>query len=224
MFDIRHALRVNKLFKNLSDQELNQFLITSGYHISDFQTGQIIALEGERLTQIGLVLEGTIEVQKNYPSGKMVVVNRLKAGGVFGEVVIFSDKKVYPSTIYSATRSKIMLIDKENVLKICLQNGKFLNNLLQLLSEKILVLNHRLHILSGETIRQKICLYLLEQYQKQKTLSIPIHISRETMAEQFGITRPSLSRELGNMKRDGMIDFDKKHIIIKDLASLKQLF
>ena len=61
-----------------------------------------------------------------------------------------------------------MLFDKINIMKICFQNEKFLRNLLQLLSEKILILDYRLRFLTGETIRQKICLYLLEQYQEQK--------------------------------------------------------
>jgi CRP-like cAMP-binding protein len=42
------------------------------------------------------------------------------------------------------------------------------------------------------------------------------------MSEQFGTTRPSLSRELINMKDDELIAFDKKTITIIDLEALEE--
>lgn len=223
MFDIRNALTINKLFKNFTSQEINLFLVSSQHKTRDYQSEQVIAVEGEPLNEIGLVLDGVIEIQKHYPFGKTVAINQLKTGDIFGEVAIFSNKGNYPSTIFSSTNSRIMFLKKEYILKICLQNEKFLKNLLQLLSDKILTLDHRLHILSGETIRQKICFYLLEHYRRQNTLSIPVILSRQKMAEQFGITRPSLSRELNRMKNEGLIDLKKNLIIIKDLSALQDI-
>jgi len=222
MLDIQKALTSNMLFKNFNSQEINYFLISSQYRISNYKPGQIIAIEGEPLTKIGLVLEGTLEVQKNYPSGKTLVINQLTTGDVFGEVIIFSSKKFFPSSIVSTTASNIMFVKKDSLLKTCFRNEKFLRNLLQLLSEKILILDNRLHFLSRETIRQKICFYLMENYHKQKSLHIYPGISREKMAEQFGVTRPSLSRELSKMKHGGLIEISKKNIIIKDLNLLEQ--
>lgn len=222
MFDISNALNINMLFKDLNNQEINYFLISSQYKIADYQAGQIIAIEGDPLTKIGLILEGTLEVQKNDPSGKTVTINQLTTGDTFGEVAIFSSKKIFPSTIFSTTDSKIMFINKNNILRFCFQNEKFFKNLLQLLSEKILILDNRLCLLSRETIRQKICFYLIERYREEQTLQIHIAISREKMAEQFGITRPSLSRELSKMKREGLIDLHKDAITIKNLTSLEQ--
>jgi CRP-like cAMP-binding protein len=222
MLDIKKALNANILFKNFSNQEINNFLISSHYRILSYEVGQIIAIEGDPLPEIGLVLEGTLEVQKNYPSGKTLVIDQLTTGDVFGEVVVFSSKNIFPSSIFSITASKIMFVKKNNLVKICFQNENFLINLLQLLSEKILILNNRLHFLSSGTIRQKICFYLIERYQNQKSLHISTSISREKMAEQFGTTRPSLSRELSYMQRDGLIDIHKNFISIKDLKLLEE--
>lgn len=221
MFDIQRVLGFNKLFKDFNSQEISWFLVTSQYQITNFSQGQFIAIEGEPLTKIGLVLDGKIEIQKNYPSGKKVVINQLTKGDVFGEVIIFSTKKVFPSSIVSVCQTKIMLVNKMNIMKICFQNEKFLRNLLQLLSEKILILDERLQFLAGETIRHKICLYLLECFREQKTFRIQVTNTREKMAEQFGVTRPSLSRELNRMAREKMIELDKHMIVIRDLSRLE---
>lgn len=222
MFDIEKALKDNILFKDFTNQEINSFLVSSQYRTADYKTGQIIAIEGDPLSGIGLILNGLLEVQKHYPSGKTLSINRLQTGKVFGEIVIFSSMKFFPSTILSVTDSKIMFIEKNNILKLCYQNEKFLRNLLYLLSEKILLLNKRLKFLSRETLRQKICFYLLDYYRKRKDLQVHITISREKMAEQFGVTRPSLSRELGKMAQEGLISINRNTISINNLALLEQ--
>jgi Mn-dependent DtxR family transcriptional regulator len=42
-------------------------------------------------------------------------------------------------------------------------------------------------------------------------------MSKKEMAERFGIQRPSLSRELNKMRKDGLLEYDAKTITIKDL-------
>jgi len=221
MFDLKRALNKNKLFINFSSQEITDFIMSSHYNTRNYQSGQIIAIKGESLTQISLILTGAVEIQKNYPAGKMIVINQISVGGVFGEVAIFSSKNTFSSTVMASLDTKIMFISKTNIIKICFQNKKFLSNLLHLLSEKILILDHKLHFLSGESIRQKLCLYLIEQYVKYKTLSIRLDMSKQKMAEQFGVARPSLSRELIQMKKEGLIDYNNTHIIIQNLQALE---
>jgi CRP-like cAMP-binding protein len=94
---------------------------------------------------------------------------------------------------------------------------------MSLLSDKILMLNKKLKNISYETIRQKISSYILEEYHQQKNLKIYLNCTRKEMADQLGIPRPSLSRELINMKKDNLIDFNKNLIFIKDIDSLEDL-
>ena len=39
----------------------------------------------------------------------------------------------------------------------------------------------------------------------------------------MGIQRPSLSRELSKMREEGIIEFDKEYIVVKDLATLNSI-
>lgn len=222
MFDIKRALSLNKLFKDFHNKEITDFLISSQYQTRDYAASQIIALEGDPLTQIGLLLSGKVSVEKCFPSGKKITISQLSAGDIFGEAIIFSPKKVFPSMVTAVNNCKVMFVDQEHVIKMCFQNEKFLLNLLQLLSEKILLMDYRLRFLSGESIRQKICLYLLEQYEEQKRFDIHLTDNREALAEQFGVTRPSLSRELNKMRKEGLINLTRKTIIINNLSLLEQ--
>lgn len=214
-------LRTSPLFRNFAEENILQILKTIEYKITSFDKDQMIALEGQDLTSIGIVIEGSIEIQKIYPSGKTVTIAHLKEGDIFGEVIVFSAMSTYPSTIISVSNTEIMFIPKSDITKLCTTNVCILNNFMGLLSNKILMLNKKLRNLSYQTIREKISSYLLDEYSKQKKMFLDIPYSRQEMAEQFGVTRPSLSRELINMKSDGLIDFDRNIILIKDLQNLE---
>ena len=43
------------------------------------------------------------------------------------------------------------------------------------------------------------------------------------MADLLNTARPSLSRELMKMQEEGIIEIDKKHIIIKNIEALENL-
>lgn len=215
------------LFKDLTYEELQNLIINIKYSISDNCKNCaecrtcIVALEGDTCDSIGIVIEGELEVQKHYASGKVVTLAKLNKGKTFGEAIAFSETNIYPATIVSSKGSIILYISKKDIIAMCSTYPKVLNNFMQLLSSKILLLNRKIKELSFETLRQKISNYLLSQYEIQKTLDLTLPLSRKNLAEHLGVQRPSLSREFINMKDDGLIDFNKNLVQIKDLEAIE---
>jgi len=217
------------LFKGLTSDELQSLITNINYSISDnyrnsadSQTS-IVALEGDICESLGIVIEGELEVQKHYASGKIVTLAKLNSGKIFGEAIAFSETNIYPATIISSKPSIILYISKKDITSMCSSYPKVLNNFMQLLSSKILLLNGKIKELSFETLRQKISNYLLSQYEVQKNLSLILPLSRKDLAEHLGVQRPSLSRELVNMKTDGLIDFNKNLFQINNLEGLEDI-
>lgn len=186
------------------------------YKICNFDKDTVIAQEGDDCLSLGIILEGYIEVRKIYLSGKSLTISKFGASHTFGEAIVFSNAHKYPATIVSATKSKVAFIERKNIIKMCAQNPIVLEKFMGLLSDRILLLNRKVKELSYDTLRDKVLNYLFEQYKIQKNLTIKLPLSRKNMAEHLGVQRPSLSRELINMKEDGLIDFDKDTVVIKD--------
>ncbi|HER24410.1 MAG TPA: helix-turn-helix domain-containing protein [Candidatus Atribacteria bacterium] len=61
----------------------------------------------------------------------------------------------------------------------------------------------KVKMLSLENIRKKIENFLVEEYKKRRSNIIKVSLSRKEIAEHMGIQRPSLSRELIKMKKEG---------------------
>ena len=49
-------------------------------------------------------------------------------------------------------------------------------------------------------------------------------MTKEKLSEFLGVTRPSLSRELINMKKLRLIDYSRNNILILDLEEIENLF
>ncbi|KDR94835.1 cAMP-binding domain of CRP or a regulatory subunit of cAMP-dependent protein kinases [Peptoclostridium litorale DSM 5388] len=210
------------LFKGFKPEEIERALGAVNYSIRNFSKGEVIAIEGDQCNRIGIVMDGEIAVQKVYFSGKVVNLTKLSKGDIFGEVVVFSNHGQYPATIVSQKKSAVLFISRGNIIGLCREDDKFLQNFMNLLSNKILMLNKKVENLSLKTIRQKICRFIIEEYKRQEKKRLKILTTRNDMAESFGIPRPSLSRELVNMREEGLISFGKGYMEILDIEAIEE--
>lgn len=221
MNEIWDSLISCSLFKGVSKEQINTHMSSIKYQTVVYKKNDVIAIEGDDTSSLGIIISGSIEIQKLYASGKIITIDRLSKGNIFGEVIIFSQMGRYPSTIVSSENSQILFIPKSEMLKLCSIDIQVLNNFMALLSNKILMLNKKLRNLSFETIRQKVSSFIIDEYKRQKNNPIKFNISRKEMADYLGIQRPSLSRELIHMKDEDLIDFDKHYIKIVNLEALE---
>ena len=67
-----------------------------------------------------------------------------------------------------------------------------------------------------KTVREMITDYLAHQAKLQKSRRVVLGMSKKELAENFGIQRTSLSRELNKMRKDNLIEFDSASITILD--------
>jgi len=223
MEELSDFLKQCILFKDMNYVDIDNFLKVSNFTIKKYLKGNLVVLEDSTCEELGILRKGLLEVQSLYPSGKSLTLNRLEPAEIFGEIILFSKSNKFPSTIKAIEDSEIMFIKKANLMN-CLSNcHRFMENFLTLLSDRLFMLNKKIKMLTMENIRQKIGDFLREEYKKQKTLIIKVPLSRQEMAEHMGIQRPSLSRELSKMRKEGIIEFDKEFIVIKDLDDLNNL-
>lgn len=222
MKEIVRVLKNNEFFKELSEEEIEKVLAAAKYTVANFKKGEIIAHEGEECRYLGLIIKGTIELQRIYSSGRYIVLNRLKEEDVFGEALVFSRKSEYPATIVTTVDCKILLIDRKEILKLCIMETRILENFIALLSTKVLMLNNRIKSISFKTVREKVVNFILEESKNQKSKVVKLNFSKEAISATLGIPRPSFSRELSNLREEGFIEFDRNTIKILNQEDLEE--
>lgn len=209
------------LFKDFSSKDIINFVKDNSCKLLNFTKEDVIFFEDEQCKNLSIVLEGAVEIQKIDPSGKVLTVANLSKGDAFGENLLFGDKNSYPMTVVSKDATVILMISKNSVANLCQTSRNFLNEFLRLLSNKAFSLSAKIKEVTLKNIRQKICEFLAWKFNSQNSMTISLDMSKKDWAEKLGVQRPSLSRELIKMKEDGLIDYDKDMIYIKDFEGLK---
>ncbi len=217
------VLKKCRLFLSFNDNEINRLLDNKVSHIKSYPSGEIIFSQGEECKFLSIVLDGEIEIQKLEPSGKVLTVSRLLQGDVFGENLLFGDKNHYPMNVVSKKSSQILHIPKITVAELSATHTGFMSSFMQTLSNKAVALSSKLNEIGLKSLRQKICDYIYSELNKTSSHRIPLAISKKDWAEQLGVQRPSLSRELMKLKEEGIIDYDKTSITILDEEALEDI-
>lgn len=211
------------MLKNKTKNELIEFFKDVNYNIVKYDKNDIIALENSPCTKVGLVLSGNIDIKRILTSNKIVHLSSFSVGHLFGEIIAFSDANSYPATVISSTSSEVMFIDKDDFIYFCTSHPSFLKLFLNDLTNKIITLNKSITSLSFSTIKQKLCNFLIQESNIQKSNFIKLNMTKQKLSESLGIPRPSLSRELINMKDQGLIDYQKNIIKILDKEALEDI-
>jgi len=214
-------LRKVKLFKNIEESMLSEFFKELNYKILSYHKGDMIFTEDEHCKSLGIVLDGMVEIQKIDSFGKVLTIAQFIESDIFGENLIFGDKNTFPMTVSSKTDTTILHIQKDSVVKLCQKSSDFLYEYLRIVSNRAVALSFKLKEVTLKTIRQKICEFILLQYSTHETPEIVLGMTKKDWADKLGVQRPSLSRELIKMKEEGIIDYDKNIIIIKNLDALE---
>ena len=222
MKDIINKLEENNFFNNLNHEEIQKLISNIGYSVKAYKKGEIIANEEDECNSLGFILEGAVEIQRIYLSGKQIIVKKLSNGDVFGEALIFSKKSNYPSTVAAFSECNILYISKSDILKLCTMDERLLGNFMSVLSNKILMLNSKIKSIAFKSIKHKVINFILEQAKKQKSETIKLKESKEEIASAMGIPRPSLSRELMNLRDLNYIEFDRNVIKILNIEEMEE--
>ena len=195
--------------KKLFEKETNYLHLLNE---KKYKKGEIIFFEGDICEYISIIKKGEISI-RTFTFDKEIEINLLHDNEMFGDSLILSSDPRYLGNVIANKDTTLYLIDKNNWLKL-LEDKEILKNYLEIVSNKVFKIQSKVKILTQKTIRDKILFYLIAESKRLKTSDIKIK-SKESLALYLNIPRPSLSRELINLKNEGIIDFDRYSITIK---------
>ncbi|NSW92042.1 MAG: Crp/Fnr family transcriptional regulator [Firmicutes bacterium] len=216
-----------KLFDGIDSREIEDLLDCLKPRLMNYGKNDMVAIAGERFEEFGLVLAGTVAVTKENAVGDRIIIDILGPGQMFGEIAVFAGNNLWPATVVAQTACAVAFMSPDVILgtckKQCINHKRLIINMLRIISGKALLLNQKLQYLSMKSIRRKLSSYLLEQHKKQGQTTFMMPLKRNELAEFLNVTRPSLSREMCKMRNEGIIEFHRESIKIRDLDALKSL-
>ena len=221
--NIMGLLAKSSLAKGLDKRALEDFLKSSKVKHTKYASGEMIFHEGDVPQNLYLLLEGQVSILKNTYLGRQLVLGEIKSGDIFGEVYLFLGHEAYDMYAMAVQDSAVLEISTSFFLDtdqvVLPLTIKIQQNLLRVIASKAYFMHNRLKILTSGSLREKIARFLFQYADANGKCRI--YGSREQMAEQLAVARPSLSRELGKMQQEGILSINGEEFAIKDLNAFE---
>lgn len=215
-------LQKSPLFANVSNENLIEVLNNIHYTISNYQKNEILAMQDEICNRLIILLEGSIKAEMADAMGKVVKVEDVLAPNPLAILFLFGKENRFPVQVIAKEEVLAIVIPKDSVLKMLTYNQQILTNYLNISAQYAGMLSKKLHFMSFRSIRQKLTMYFLE-LTKNGENQVDLPLTQTALAEYFGVSRPSLSRELSNMQNESLIAFDNRKVTILDRNKLIHL-
>lgn len=222
---LKEILKKCVLCKGFNDEEIMQVLDDPHSNIEKYKKGEMIFGQGDTPGKVYILLEGKVIISKLTSSGKRIVLSSIQIpGDMFGEVYLFMGDNGYEVESECQKDTVVLELSERHFVSES-DDGtdmdrKLLYNMLNVLAMKAYNLSNKVRLLGSSSLREKIALYLMEN--ENDSGSVTMAISREEWADYMNVTRPSLSRELGNMVKEGLILISGKAIKILDHDRLEE--
>lgn len=217
------ALINNPLFRGITPEKLSANLEEIRFHTRSYKKGEILARQGDVCNRLMILTKGSVRGEMIDYSGRLIKVEDIAAPRALAPLFLFGEENRFPVEVTANELTEVIEIPKSSVLELFRKNEQFLENYMNLSANYARTLSDKLFFMSFKTIRQKIASYLLRLHKQQQQLQITLDRSQQELSDYFGVSRPSLARELSHMQDDGLITADRKQITILQKEQLIRL-
>jgi hypothetical protein len=219
-----HILAQTSLAEGMNKEEIAELLASSDVALRIYPKGAIVFHDGEMPHSLYILLEGEVHILKDTYSGRQIFISEIdRPGDMFGEVYEVL-KRPYDMYVRAVTKVKLLEVSSHFFTLDLGETPRrsaliVQRNLMKIFAGKAYGMHTKLKILASGTLREKIVRYLFPHIDDHGNITLTV--SREFMASYLAVSRPSLSRELSAMQREGIIEAAGRTIHILDMEQFE---
>ena len=207
------VLKRTKLFSGVGEEDIASLLSCLGARKKAYKKGEYILREGEHISDIFILVEGKMHIQKDDYWGNRSILSVISVGEMFGECYATPESGVLLNDVVAVEDSSVIFFDVKRILITCSSACRFHNMIVQnmffAISDKNRRLVQKLGHMSGRTTRVKLISYLSEEAKRQGSSAFTVPFNRQQLADYLSVDRSAMSNELCKMRDEGMIKFEK---------------
>ena len=211
-------LKRTQMFSGVGENEIESMLSCLGARLYEFSKGEYVIRQGERLSDIIVLVDGNLHIQKDDYWGNRSILGQISVGEMFGEAYVAPDSGTVLNDVVAVEKSMVIFFDVKRILTTCSYACRFHNlvvqNMFFTISEKNRKLVQKLGHMSKRTTREKLISYLSEEAKKQKSSKFTIPFNRQQLADFLSVDRSAMSNELCKMRDEGILEFEKNQFVL----------
>ncbi len=193
-------LKKIKIFDRCSDEAL-EGLLKSPCRRQEYPAGRRMLNAGDPCRALMVLVEGQAEARMMGEEGRELLVDRLNAPMILAPAFLFATPDIIPVEVTAVTDCAVWHINREAFFDFMQQEPSVLRAFLEELSAKGHFLSGKMRSFAVKGLKNRVIEYL----EVNESIT-----SVAEVAQELGVTRPSLSRVLSEMLDEGVVTKDAK--------------
>ena len=186
----------------------------------NYDSGQIVFLEGEVCTGLYIVQDGWLKAVKLSPSGREQTLRFIGPGDTFSEISVLSVTPNNPATVIALEPSSVLIVPREMMLHLLDEHTDLARIIIQNLASRVMHLASLVEDLSLRSVEARLARVLLEN-ASEGVLYRRRWATQSEMAARLGTVPDVLSRVLRGLVEEGIIQIERREIRILDSQKLE---
>ena len=203
-----NKILLNYPFAQISEHEIDHIFM-HGQRQQNFK-GSFLFLADESYPKLGICCQAGSGNKRKY----LEIDDLDSLGSLFGETYACMGLPKIPVSVEAVEDCIVLLLDINLMLRTCDNACQFhqrlISNLLKIIATKNMMLNRKMSYITHKTIRGRLLAFLEDQAERAKSNIFEIPFNRNELADYLCVDRSAMSRELGRMKKEGLLDFNRK--------------
>jgi CRP-like cAMP-binding protein len=214
-------IKNSPVFWGMSDDELTGLLECFNARVRTYDAGEMIIRQGDMISNIYLILEGTVNIEKDSYWGRRIIISQLSTNDNLALAFVASKNVESSVDAIASCDTKVLILNYQKCTSMC-QNActrhrLLIGNLFEILSKENIELIQKIENISQKTIRDKLLTYLSNEAKKNKSNLFEIPFNRQDLADYLNIDRSAMSFELSKLQKEGLIKYEKNKFTLKSV-------
>ena len=193
--DIEELTRF-RLFQGLDEDQIAHLLFGKGRRKRKYSEGKTLYYQGDAVEGLHLLVEGSVITSMNNEEGKSITVETLTAPSLMAPAFVFASDNHFPVHVEAKTDCEVITISKEQLMRLMATYPSLMMGVMQIISDRCAFLTKRLRGFAITNLKQRILQYLRENGEIK---------NQNEVAKVLGVARPSLTKALAELEREGLI-------------------
>jgi len=189
---------------------------------------------GDRYQGFYLLLEGTVQIYRMSPEGRMLVLHVIRPGESFAEVPLFEEQDeaatstTYPATAETLEDSVALFFPAEPFLAFIDANPRTALRMLGQMAGRLRAAVRQLDAVSLRDVQERLARHLVAQVpltpdEPDAPPTVELDIPKSVLAAELGTVPETLSRALRRLEEQNLIRSDPSEIALTDVRGLRRL-
>jgi len=179
----------------------------------NWEPGATVVVEGDVADSMYLIHEGELRVFVAGDGGRVVEVNTLRAGELFGELMLSGELRA--ATVQVTTRARLTRVTRAEAERVLAQRPELAFQLIQLLVQRVRTLTRTVgRLASVDVYGRLVGLFDALAVDDHGQRVVPGPLSQQRIAERVGASKAMVNRLLTDLAKGGYIEVSRERIVL----------